>query len=274
MAHVLIPTDFSQNSLNAAMYAVQLYGAEGNVFTLLNTYMLPRGTANTMWNIDELLAKESAEGVNVFAEKLKRELPGMKVELRTACEHGDLSNVIRRYSETDETPELVVMGTQGATGLEKVLIGSNTADVIKSSDVPVLAIPENSRYRAPRRIVLADDGGPVDRRTIKVLLDIARWSQAEVMIVRVITEDPAFETGSSSSVYDDLLGAIPHSHHYITSENVVTALHDLSDQSDADLVVVIHRHRGIFDQLFHRSIATRLSMHTHIPMLVLQQLPL
>lgn len=271
MAHVLIPTDFSSNSLNAALYAIQLYGAEGNVFTVLNSYMLPRGAASTMWSIDDLLAKESIEGVNIFVSKLNEELPNMKPELRIASEHGDLPNVIARFAADAEAPELVVMGTQGASGLKEVLMGSNTADVIKRSELPVLAVPENSRYRSPRRIVLADDGGPVDKGTIKVLLDIARWSQAEVMIVRVINEETTIETGSSTSVYDTLLGAIPHSHHYISAENVNTALHDLADQSDADLVVVIHRQRGLFEQLFHRSTATKLAMHTHIPMLVLQQ---
>jgi nucleotide-binding universal stress UspA family protein len=271
MAHVIIPTDFSSNSLNAALFAIRLYGDEGNQFTVLNSYMLPRGAASTMWSIDDLLAKESQEGINIFVEKLREDLGDLKPEIRTLSEHGDLPNVIERCKEDPEPPELVVMGTQGASGLKEVLMGSNTADVIKRTQLPVLAVPENARYRVPRRIVLADDGGPVDRPTIKVLLDVARWSQAEVMIVRVINEDTTVETGSAASVYDTLLGAIPHSHHYISGENVNTALHDLADQSDADLLVVIHRQRGLFEQLFHRSIATKLAMHTHIPMLVLQQ---
>lgn len=274
MAHVLLLTDHSANSLNAAIFAVQLYGAEGNTFTVLNTYMLPLGVTTPMGNIDAILAKGSLDNTDHFASKLKQALPNMPLDLRVACEHGDLPSVIGRYAASDGRPDLVVMGTQGTTGLQQVLIGSNTSDVIKGSEIPVLAIPENSTYRSPGRIVLADDGGPVDRTTIKVLLDVARWSKAEVMIVRVINDESTLETGSSTSVYDRLLGAIPHSHHYISSENVVTALHDLADQSDADLVVVIHRQRGIFDQLFHRSVATRLSMHTHIPMLVLQQRPM
>ena len=56
MAHILIPTDFSGNALNAALYAIHLHGADGNTFTVLNSYMLPRGAASTMWSIDDLLA--------------------------------------------------------------------------------------------------------------------------------------------------------------------------------------------------------------------------
>ena len=270
MAHVLIPTDFSGNALKAAHYAIKLF-AEGNVFTVLNSYMMPRGAASTMWSIDDLLAKESREGTTAFVERLLEECDEPKPEVRTLCEHGDLPNVIARTMNDETPPDLVVMGTQGASGLKEVLMGSNTADVIKHGGLPVLAVPERTEYRTPKRILLANDGGPIDKAAIKVLLDIARWSHAEVMIVRVITEGDAPAEDGDSGHYDDLFGAIPHSHHFITGENVNTALHDMADQSDADMVVVVHRKRGLFEQLFHRSTSTKLAMHTHIPMLVLQQ---
>jgi nucleotide-binding universal stress UspA family protein len=86
----------------------------------------------------------------------------------------------------------------------------------------------------------------------------------------VVNEDTSVEEGANT-IYDTLLGAIPHSYHYLSSGDVSKALHDMADQNDADLVVIVHRQRGVFDQLFHRSTASRLAMHTHIPMLVLQQ---
>jgi nucleotide-binding universal stress UspA family protein len=272
MAHILIPTDFSGNSLNAAVYAAKLFGAEGNTFTVLNAYMLPRGAATTMWSIDDLLAKESLEGVEAFTQRLREELNDPKFEIKPVSEHGDLPNVVSRFAADPVPTDIVVMGTQGATGLKEVLMGSNTADVIRNGHLPVLAVPEQARYRTPKRIVLADDGGPVRKETLRVLLDIARWSHAEVLIVRVVNEDsPVGDDTGNSAFYDEVMGAIPHSHHVVSGENVNAALHDMADQNDADMVVVTHRQRGLFEQLFHRSTATKLAMHTHIPMLVLQQ---
>jgi len=270
MAKILVPTDFSSNSLNAARYAVQLYGTEGNEFIVLNSFMMPRGAASTMWSIDDLLAKEAHEGVESFIARMREEPALANAQFTPAIEHGDLPNVVDRFAHDPEPPEIVVMGTQGATGLKEVLMGSNTADVIKRGGLPVLAVPQDANYRAPKRIILADDGGPVRKESIKVLVDVARWSHAEVMIVRVTDPERAGEEVGDSA-YDVLLGAVPHSHHFISGENVNTALHDLADQSDADLVVVLHRKRGLFEQLFHRSTSTKLAMHTHIPMLVLQQ---
>ncbi len=270
MAKVLVPTDFSSNSLNAARYAVQLYGTEGVEFIVLNSFMMPRGAASTMWSIDDLLAKEAQEGVDGFMARMREEPELAKAELTGVVEHGDLPNVVDRFANDPEPPELVVMGTQGATGLKEVLMGSNTADVIKRGGLPVLAVPQNTVYKSPKRIILADDGGGVRKESIKVLVDIARWSHSEVMIVRVTDPERAGEEVGDSP-YDTLLGAVPHSHHFISGENVNTALHDLADQSEADMVVLLHRKRGLFEQLFHRSTSTKLAMHTHIPMLVLQE---
>lgn len=271
MSHILIPTDLSDNALNAASFAVQLFGDEGSRFTLLNCFVAPTSSVSPMWNVDALMAQEAHDGVSRFADRLRGALPSVRPELTTVVEHGPLPQVVAGYAAEADRPTLVAMGTQGASGLKEVLLGSNTADVIKAGHLPVLAVPEKAAYRSPKRIVLADDGGPVDRSSAQVLVDIARWSKAEVMIVRVVNEETMVEPGAADARFDEILGAIPHSQHYLSGENVMTALHDFADHNDADLVVVLHRQRGLFEQLFHRSTATKLAMHTHIPMLVLQQ---
>ncbi|WKZ67559.1 MAG: universal stress protein [Flavobacteriales bacterium] len=271
MARILIPTDFSSNALSAAVYAIRLHGVEGNRFVLLNTYMMPHGAASTMWNMDDLLAREALAGVKAFAEVVRKAVPEPGLELDAVAEHGDLPNVIDRYRTDAERPAMVVMGTQGASGLQEVLFGSNTASVIKQGAFPVLAVPAKAVYRAPKRILLADDGGPVDRETLAPAIELARWNHGEIRVVRVITERKPAESTSSGTPYDALFGAIPHSLQYISGENVESALNDLAEQGDADLLVVLHRKRGIFQGLFHRSTAAALAMHTHLPLLVLQQ---
>ena len=49
--HILIPTDLSPNALNAALYALELYGAEGNTFTLLHCYAMPSHGESILWNL-------------------------------------------------------------------------------------------------------------------------------------------------------------------------------------------------------------------------------
>ncbi len=272
MAHVLIATDMSANALNAAVHAVRLYGVEGNSFTLLHTYQTPPDLLDQPAAFSpDLTARLSAEGLEKFAERLLERLPEPVPDLATVSAYGTLDNVLRDMAEGPERPDLVVMGTHGTTGLERVLIGSTTASVIRSGVLPVLAVPSEAAYRPPERIILADDGGPVERDTLKVLLDIARWSRSEVTIVHVVPEGHANEEEAMDIGYDLHLGAIPHTYHSVSGDNVMLALNALAGQSDTDLAVVVHRHRGLIDQLFHHSVAADLALHTHIPLLVLQQ---
>ena len=186
-AHVLIATDMSANALNAAIYGIRLYGTEGNRFTLLNTFRSPP-TSTDLPVMPDPTAQLSVEGLESFAGQLLEQLPEPTPDLATISAYGALSQVLQEMCEGPEPPDLVVMGTHGTSGLERLLMGSTTASVIRNVALPVLAVPAAATYQDPQRIVLADDGGPVDRSTLKVLLDIARWSRSEVMIVHVVPE--------------------------------------------------------------------------------------
>lgn len=271
MAHVLIATDMSANALRAATYAIRLYGAEGNTFTLLNTYRTAPAVPDQPTVPGDVIAQMSIEGLEAFAKTLLEQLPEPTPDLATVSAYGALQDVLDDLAKGEQRPDLVVMGTHSSTGLERVLMGSTTAAVIKAGLLPVLAVPHQAEYRDPERIVLADDGGPIERETLKVLLDIARWSRSEVTIVHVVPEGHNSEDEPVDIGYDMHLGAIPHTYHSVSGDNVLLALNDLVDQSDSDMAVVVHRRRGLFEQLFHHSVATDLALHTQIPVLVLQQ---
>jgi nucleotide-binding universal stress UspA family protein len=53
--------------------------------------------------------------------------------------------------------QLIIMGTHGASGLKRILFGSNTSDVISKSNIPVLAVPQRYRFKKIKTIVYATD---------------------------------------------------------------------------------------------------------------------
>lgn len=270
MAHVLIATDMSANALNAAIYAVRLFGVEGNSFTLLNTYQTPPALPDLPATSNDLAARLSTEELEIFAGKLIEALPDAAPDLTSVSAYGSLEIVVQDMLEEVQGPTIVVMGTRSVTGAQHLLLGSTTAAMIRSGILPVLAVPSEAQYAEPRRIVLADDGGPIERASLTVLLDIARWSRSEVMIVHVVTDPEQGGVEEVNDRFDVHLGAIPHTYHSVSGDDVMVALNDLADQSDAHLAVVVHRQRGLVDRLFHHSVATDLALHTHIPLLVLQ----
>lgn len=271
MAHVLIASDLSAHSLNAARYAVALFGLEGNSFTVLHTFFPPPSEPGSMGLDNDPAGRLAAEGVATFAQELAATRAEGELDVAAVSAYGELDVVLRDMATGPERPDVVVMGGRATSSIERTLFGSSTAAVIRHAGLPVLVIPSEVRYRNPGHIILADDGGAVDRDAVKLLLDIARWSRSELKLVHVVPESRLDEEVMPESRYDRLLGAIPHTFHTVSGDNILIALNDLADQSDADLVVVVHRQRGALEGLFHHSIAADLALHTHIPILVLQQ---
>ncbi|MBK6884283.1 MAG: universal stress protein [Flavobacteriales bacterium] len=268
MAHILLPTDHSENSLNAAVYAVKLFNRASDRFTVVHAFGLPHGTGGNLVNIDKELAEAAEEGMERFLHDLRKALPSEPV-MTARCENGPLRAVISRVIKEAGDADLIVMGTQGATGLKRVLVGSNTATILQDSPIPVLAVPEKATFSVVRRIAVADDSGTVDPEVLAILLDIARANEATLDLLHVLpAEGPEVEKSTS---LEALLGGVPHTYQQVRGGDVMKALHHAAEENHADLLAVLHRERSLFGQILHKSVASQLAMYTRIPMLVLHQ---
>ncbi|HRH68146.1 MAG TPA: universal stress protein [Flavobacteriales bacterium] len=271
MAHILIPTDFSPNALNAALYAMELYGAEGNTFTILHCYMMSAPGRGVMLNIDDQLKKNAMEDLAAFVDSLRAKLPGSRHQMVVKCERGYVPEVISVYKDREDAPDIVVMGTQGATGIEHVLMGTNTADAIKRGGLPLLAVPAQAVFEPPGHIILADDSSPVAPTTANALLDIVQRTGARVAVLRMINEDVHAGTEEPQICsFETVFGAQAHSHVYMSGTDLLGVIDEQIERSGAGMIAIVHRERGWLEGLFHRSLSARLAMHTHIPLLVLQ----
>jgi len=270
MAHVLIPTDLSENARRAAIFAVELYGAKGNTFTLLNCYAVPHGTRTTMVDFSEHLAHDALEDLTEFERELRVSISDHSPVMGIATEHGNLTEVLKRYEQLPTRPDLIVMGTQGATGLKRILVGSNAVSVILRVRTPVLAIPEQAIYKVPERIMLLDDGRTLDKPNVQQLLHVLQHTGAELMIVHIQRSGQPVPPLVDSAAMKELLGPIPRTHHSIKDNNLIVELNEFADKHAVDIIAVPHRHRSQFERYFHRSMSSRLAMNTRIPMLVLQ----
>lgn len=270
MQHILLPTDFSDNSLNAALYAMDLFLQNVHQYTVINCYSLPAYGDSAMVDVTEHLQYASQEGLDDFQLRLLKVLPNKDLRVDFISEHGRLERVVHKYGRRVNGPELIVMGTQGASVMKAVFMGTNTADVIKHSALPVLAIPEQARFTGLKRIVLADDGGEVDPKVLDILIQIVMHTNAELIVTRVVNENTKVEDPAQTKGIATALRNVPHTTVHLSGDDIMHELNEEVVRSNADLLALVHRERGIFDRLFHRSIASNIVMHTRTPMLVLQ----
>ena len=141
---ILNLVDFSETSEHATDFAVGLAEVLGSELHFLHCYSLPVYPMP-----DGALVSTAAFATRVSAEAQKglddlRARFDTKVEVLDHLTEGLPHREVQRL--VDELGiDLVVMGTHGRTGLNRLLVGSVAERVVRTSPVPVITIPPSTR---------------------------------------------------------------------------------------------------------------------------------
>lgn len=136
---ILIPTDGSDCSLRAAELGVHLakvFRAEILAIYVIDTVILEEIAKVTEKEVAERELKEKGERYLNYITKLA-EKEGLKAEAILA--KGEPHDQIVRYAKSLGV-SLIVMGTYGRRGAERILIGSVAERVIEYASCPVLVV--------------------------------------------------------------------------------------------------------------------------------------
>jgi len=134
---ILLPTDGSAGMEDVIDHAVELaeiHDATVHGLYVVNTASLTDLPMESSWDgLNEALEKE---GQTAIAELERR---ASDVDLQTEIIDGSPSKEIVQYA-TDEGCDIIVMGTHGRSGVNRLLLGSVAERVVRSGTVPVMTI--------------------------------------------------------------------------------------------------------------------------------------
>ena len=139
---IVVPTDFSSESINgvrAAMELAEHFSARLHLVHVVTPMpAIPGATAPTGFHLPSVLKEMKEIAGNSLEGLIKKELPsGMDVEPQILI--GDPAMEIVRFSDETEA-DIIVMATHGQTGWRRFVSGSVTEKVILQASLPVLAI--------------------------------------------------------------------------------------------------------------------------------------
>ena len=231
MKKILIPTDFSANAYNAISYAMKLYKNEETTFFLMNTY------TPAVYQSEYLLFSPGQIGLgDIYQENSEKKLNQVKRCIEEEFNnpkhsfiiHSAFNTLVYEVEETveNEKIDVVVMGTQGATGAKEILLGTNTVHVIKNAKCPVLVVPPKYSYVAPKEILFPTDYEVDYSKTqLKQLIDIARANSAKIEVLYVSSgNELTIDQLENKSKLGELLGDLPHRFHDVTDQEIITAI--------------------------------------------------
>ena len=136
---IMVPTDGSEGTEAAVEHALDIakkYDATVHVVYVVNTSAYSTLPADSNWeSITAALEDEGNEATSEIVERMSDE----GVDAVPSVEEGIPHKTVLAYADENDT-DLIVMGTHGKSGLDRLLLGSVTEKVVRSSKVPVLTV--------------------------------------------------------------------------------------------------------------------------------------
>ena len=265
MKKILTLLDFSDTSINALKFAAELSVRTSAHLLIIN--IAQKGD-------DEAEARKMLD----FLESELKKASGPGLNSKSSIALGSLVPAMSKII-AEERPDLIVMGTKGASGLKRVLIGSNTVKVIANTKVPVLVIPEKAKFesflkKGRGRIVLATDLDELENeKAIDILKEIALFIIEPK--VRVLSVRPkGTELSVLQKMERDVLLSIfnpelESQRVTVFDSDVISGINFYLDKKseDAGLVAMIARDTG---KIIQKHYTREMASHTDLPLLVLQ----
>ena len=268
MKKILVPTDFSDNTHSALEFAIEIVNQLEGEIILLNTYKLAR-RAGMFIGVEKMMREESKTEMTKLVSKIKPKLhPNVKLESKVV--KGDPIQTVVLVAKKLKA-DLILMGTQGASGLKEVFIGSTTNGVINATKIPVLAVPSNFKHKSIDCIVLSlsSDFNKLGDR-IGPLKLLAKLYGAEIKGLHINTGG---EEAKVKGKVKDILEGTKHSYYEVqgSTTQINTIIQQFVKDNNADLLCMIKQNRGFWENLFHNSVTTIEVFHSEVPILVLQE---
>jgi len=184
--NILVPTDFSETSINALKFALGLAKKmDADVFLLHVTE--EQSFLSGLFSSDDhdRITKEIWLKLNEVVAQFKDSFPKKIIPL---------AGKGKAYERIVEISELVganyvIMGTGGADTLRKRLVGSNALRVVKESRIPVISIKEQSSDGEIKSIALPLDLTKETREKVNKAIEMARTFKAKIEVFSILLTD-------------------------------------------------------------------------------------
>jgi len=270
MKYILIPTDFSESARNASEFGIELAKLLDLPIKFLHSIQTPVDWSK-LNKQDENKYPESKAKINNAKEQL-RSWEKKAEEKYVEAEHTLIFNTgmeeLNNYVNP-ENYELVIMGTHGTKGFEKIL-GSNTQKLIRQSKVPVLAIKYKFNISNLNKILIATDLKEESQSAFKHIFKILGNLNTEKNLIYINTPYNFKEYEEIESLMSNFLkncGVKNIKTQSLSANNEARGIGMAINKIKPDLFTSITHQRSGLDTIFSPSITEEIINNYDLPVL-------
>jgi nucleotide-binding universal stress UspA family protein len=195
---ILLPTDGSEDSIRAAEAAADLAKKSGAELHVVHVWHDVRGFAH-----DFVKRELRRQGQEILDEQLEKIRASGGEVTKAYLRRGRTSNeVIALCKEIDAG--LLVVGSRGLGTVRRILMGSQSEEIVHHAQVPVLVLTGAENFWPPARIVVGEDFSDDARKAGELAASIGKFYDAKGLLVYSHPDLPEVPPGEARSAVQHL----------------------------------------------------------------------
>lgn len=224
-----------------------------------------------------ILASEDMK--NVTSKLLDQEVQfittGNKLRIETMCEEGLAPDAILKAAQESKA-DLIITGMKAlGKGLKKVF-GSTVTTLTKKVTIPMIVVPEGSKYAAIDTIAVANDSDlppNTNRQLLYSLQYIAERFHSKVYIVRVLGEgfSESYEWRDHPVRLEKMIRTLDPVYERVEGKDVPASLKKFIKGYRVNLLAILPHKHSLLKSLFMKHTTTSMVFESDIPLLIIPQ---
>lgn len=270
--NILLPTDFSDNSWSAIVYALKLYEETECTFYLLNSTATHVSTMSNLSN--KLLEIMTANAMKELVE-LKKQIvisdANSNHDFEILLSSQNLTQAIKSSIIKNQI-NLIVMGTKGATGTKEMFFGSNTVKTLKKiKGCPILIVPDEYDFRVPRQIAFPTDYkrffGEKELRPIK---ELSQLYNSKIRVLHINKEETLDDIQEYNyTKLNEYLENHEHSFHWMPDySSKEIEIKEFIEDLEIDILAMVNYKHSCLEKITKEPVIKKIGFRPIIPFLV------
>ena len=273
MNKILVPYDFSEVSMHALDFACQMAEKSPSDIRLIHVIEHPTADSFRTMGIQDMDPMEQLY-IKKMIEKVKEKLNAVVSDAKYSNDKISykiqLGNAFNTIIDeiVEEEVDLVVMGTEGAEGVNEFFVGSNAEKVVRKATCPVITIQGKCELEPVEKIVFASDFINTDAGFVEKLKNLQAVFSAQLNIVKINTPASFTSTRHDNKQMEEFVSKYG-------IENCTTDIYNYKNEEDgiiyysedigADMIALGTNQRRGVGHFLAGSIAEMVVNHSSIP---------
>ncbi len=272
MKKILVPVDFSDEAKHACKVAASIAKKNNSEIILLHMLDIPSSSVDPTQSNNLQGGGQAIFYMKAIHNKFKNLKALPFFDELTVTEslrfHKAFDGVIEESKKNDV--DLIVMGSQGATGLKEMLVGSNTEKVVRHSHIPVLVIKQDIENFELNDLVFASDFGAESKANFQKILNFTAICNIKLHLLFINTIHHFESTKVTIERLEDYVSSFDINDYTTNIYNDTTieeGILNFGKQINADAIAIYTHGRSGLSQLFSESISKELANHALRPVI-------